>query len=253
MIDIDEHVFYEFSQSIQTALKELSEQISSIDKRILQFAASEEYKNALEWGKYGWAYIDEIPEDKTYYKKVSNEKEADELIIDYLTDNVIEQIKNRISSYLLKSYQKKIYDESIICFYEEKYRSCILLLFSIIDSLIISSQPVSGKDRDLAGKIAWKLNQAKELKHDSIFAYLIFSIDIKALLQIFGRGNDFVGPLPNIINRNWISHGMYPLEVSKEDCIKVLSLLYGICQLKFELNLLAFNKPVSEKEIVNGI
>ncbi len=275
MIDIDEHVFYEFSQSIQTALKELSDsihdatkiisslvdskrfskQISSIDKRILQFAASEEYKNALEWGKYGWAYIEEIPETDIYYKKTLSIKDADELFFSYLTNDIINNIINRIYSFFEKEYQRNVYTEAKMCFDETKYRSCILLLFSLIDSLIISSQVIQADRKEwrkTSGSFAMKLNKLKENNHETIFAYLIFSIDINALFTFCGDGDNFVS-MPAVANRNWISHGMYDKEVSKNDCIKVFVLLFGICQLKYELNLLDFEEPISKTNKIKGI
>ena len=244
-----------FSKTIQTALKKITKQFSSLQKKIKKFAVSEEYKNALDWGKYGWAYIDEIPETDVYYKKVGSVKEADELVFSYLTDDIIGDIINQINSFFEKEYQRNVFEEAKICFGEMKYRSCILLLFSLIDSLIISGQVIRANRnewRKSSGSFAQKLNELKDNKHETIFTYLIFWVDIDALLIFCGDGNNFVS-VPEVANRNWISHGMYDKEVSKKDCIKVFVLLLGICQLKYELNLLDFKEPISKTKKINGI
>lgn len=183
------------------------------------------------WGSKGWTLIPSAPLG-LFYTKPSTKKDCDKIALSYLKSKDI----NELFSYLLNSnvYNKDI-KSSIFCFENKQYKACCLLLFGIIDSCLIEQQKSSSNNNHLlVGNRA--VNSFENKLKDKFDMYdinevfsLVFYFEnlIECLHTYFSFGNNFKNE-PNIINRNYISHGMNKRNVQKKDCIQLFLTLYNI-------------------------
>lgn len=191
------------------------------------------YKTLLSWADYGWGLIDALPKEETYFKSVINSRVADETIEKYLTEDIIE---NLINSIVVNGNNSTKFEEAKKCFSEGKYTSCILILFSIIDAVCINSQKINSKRRKLADKQAQRLLTSEQLQELSISLYFRVAMPLKAIKVLFADGNDFINE-PDLPNRNFLLHGMSNRDVTKIDCIKILSVLENLLDVEELLRL----------------
>lgn len=231
IIDSISNVRTLFSKSYFT---DLSDRISELTKPFTVFFKSLpetliKYYNFKDWADYGWGIIDYVPKDRTYFKKVENVQEADTVMAAELSDEIIADLINDISKTDLHSDR---FDEAIACFNEEKYTACILILFSIIDSFSIQLQEINEKkQRDLAKGFSKNLLQKDAINELSISVYLRVYMPLQAITVLFARGYDFKDE-PDLPNRNFISHGMNQRQVTKIDCVKLLSIISNLADVK---------------------
>lgn len=186
------------------------------------------YKTLLLWADYGWALIDDLPKEETYFISVHNVKEADNLIEQFISEEIINNLIQKIEE---KTNADLYFAEAKNCFYEEKYLSCILILFSMIDGICVNAQLTSSQRRKLADKFAKKILESEELNEISISQYIRSVMPLKAIKVLFADGNDFISEL-DFPNRNFLLHGMSKRKVTKIDCIKVLSVLNNLLEIE---------------------
>ena len=160
-------------------------------------------------------------------------KTADKVIEKYLTDNFIEAFINTIE---IKGNNTSKFEEAKECFFEGKYTSCILILFSLIDAVCINSQCITSKRRNLADRQAKNLLASEHLQEISISLYFRVAMPLRAITVLFADGKDFINE-PDIPNRNFILHGMSNRKITKLDCIKVLSVLGNLLEVEELLKL----------------
>jgi hypothetical protein len=60
---------------------------------------------------------------------------------------------------------------------------------------------------------------------------------IKAIEKLFCCANDFSNEDSELINRNFVSHGMNKREVDKIDCIKLIVIIEGLFHIIEVMNL----------------
>ncbi|MBQ3527538.1 MAG: hypothetical protein IJA52_03185 [Clostridia bacterium] len=215
----------------EKAAPKLEKIISSISVAGLSEDEKQKLKDSYtEWGKYGWSY-----NTTSRYNDFSNFpislEYADEFMGKYCTDEEIINIKTKLSECELNINDL---DEALFCFQQGKYKSCVLILFSLIDNLLIRRNKTFIDKKDKKVKVRLGGSAIKAVKEDSesdfekgiLFSHLIFLNTLTCLSKIFEYGNNFEDQ-PKIINRNFVSHGMYEREVSRIDCFKVWSALYS--------------------------
>lgn len=195
--------------------------------------ALRKYYNFKEWANYGWGIIDYVPKENSYFKTVGNAFEADSIMENELSDKIIADIIQDIKKTDLAS---AAFEEAIECFYNTKYRACILILFSIIDAYSIQLQGISEKKRKLSNSLSKELLQKVEFNDFTLLAYLRVYMPLQAISVLFANGNDFTDE-PDLPNRNFISHGMNKRQVKQIDCIKVLSIISNLADLRNFINL----------------
>lgn len=124
------------------------------------------------------------------------------------------------------------YEEAIADYKDRRYKSCALLLFSLIDAGLIKMQRDEDRNRGRrpTGKTAaknvlehYKGEQLMEDMYISIFKYENL---YACLMKVFEDGKDFKKQ-PDIINRNFLNHGMLTARVRKRDCIQLFLLYYN--------------------------
>lgn len=249
-------------QPLLLALKELRLQIDENAPRILEklnqfyqeisWPASDEAmtQNLIncckKWAQYGWTPIssDAIHE---LYKSPAGKEEADATMQQYCYDNNVNRIFDDLirneddyesgfeASNLLIGFHNDI-EEAIADYREKRYKSCAMLLFSMIDCELISFQKDEDRDRRSrrpSGSIA-SANISKRISKnrniDIIGLHMLFENTFAACAVFFADGKDFIFQ-PDVINRNFLDHGMMTKEVTRQDCLQLFALFINITSL----------------------
>lgn len=185
-------------------------------------------KAVIAWGNYGWTYCSSTPHSELLIFPEPLEC-ADDYMAKYCSDEEIISIKNHLSG---KGFDEKDLEEALFCCQHDKFKSSCLILFGLIDHLLIKRNKTFTKNNKTMRKLgksavaAIEYDSQKDFEKDTLFSYLTFLNIIKCLGTLFEYGDDFQTQ-PVIINRNFISHGMYESEVTKLDCFKVWSALFS--------------------------
>ncbi len=223
--------YLRISKKISEGLLEVGQQIASVFAKIKIPAISEDEKQELcdsfeIWGTYGWTIIPQ-GEIFLYRDPPSSQKEANEIAMSYMNkDEVLKLFEDTME---MDGVKKNDFNEAIIDYKNKQYKSCILILFSLIDAKLIRMQRKdeynkkrpSGKSaiNNIANRIEKETDINKKL-----FLMLSFKNLFACLNVFFANGDDFKKQ-PELANRNFICHGMLNKSVRKRDCIQ-LFLLY---------------------------
>lgn len=209
---------------------ELEELGNSIRKAILSIAPSDEVKERIvksleRWGDFGWCVMDWASID-LYHTTPSSVYEADEMAMKYCTEKEVTVLLESIAT---ETDMPDLFNEAVWCYNNEKFTSCSLLLFSIIDSMMIRLQDkIDNKHRrDLANKMAENL-QESITDHKDFLSFASLLAMINAVKVLFKPGNDFTNESRELINRNFVSHGMNARQVTKIDCIKLFVIINAL-------------------------
>lgn len=189
----------------------------------------EAYQN---WGEYGWTIFPFVKYN-FYNSCPDNLIEADKKVLKECNKHNLSLLFERLNDFEL--INKKDLEESIFCFENKKYKSCAMVLYSIIDAKLIKMQ----KDEDrnprnhmrATGKNA-ALNIKKHIEKENnindTFFLLLSHVNLFSCIDtLFQHGDDFKKE-PELANRNFLDHGMLKKNVRRKDCIKLFLLLYNL-------------------------
>ncbi len=207
-------------------------------KKIILEVASEEYaKNKAEelvdnyekWGNYGWTLNAET--NPTFFGSAPGTlDEANGKMESYCTVDTITRMCNELKE---KGVNGQDIDEVLQCYKEEKYKSCSLLLFALLDHELIGLGYRYDNNKLKNGASAAKAlldDRGEQYKNELLVYYLVLLITIKAIMKLFENKADFTDE-PNFINRHFVSHGMSNRDVTSLDCFRVISALYSFVVL----------------------
>ena len=183
------------------------------------------------WGDYGWSIFPGV-KFKDIVKVPTNKKESDEVMIQYCNDNQMQIIFEETIN--LPGVKKSDYKEAISDYENQNYKSCALLLFSLIESKLIRMQKRSElntkRQRREVGTRAAKILFDKEIKRivaNNKYSLLFRAENIYSCLKVFFKdGNDFKCQ-PDVTNRQFLSHGMFTGRVKKKDCKQLFVFYYN--------------------------
>ncbi|MBR0092474.1 MAG: hypothetical protein IJP92_12325 [Lachnospiraceae bacterium] len=190
-------------------------------------------ENHKKWGEYGWTYPPHIRIDE-FFSAPENKSLADRIVMKYCTDQSIGEVIEKTKEF--RGLRKRDYDEAINCFNNKKYKSCAMIITSMVEARLIRLQKIdkSGKKRRLVGVGAVKVAQMdiEESKRfgGMLFHSLQFNNVFSCLSKFFEDTKDFKIET-KIINRNFLMHGMLTRPVYKRDCIQLLLLYYNLMKL----------------------
>ena len=190
-------------------------------------------KSYIEWGKMGWT---PPPNSNLYiFSESPGDYNSANKIIRSLTNK--EEMKQLFDKLLqLKGINKFDLAESIETFNQRKYKSCALILFTLIDALLIRSQNNGDRNRRglrPTGKRAGKniFERIKEKNDNNMIFLSLRAINLlEALNVLFDSGNDF-RVQPKVINRNFLCHGMLHRRVSRKDCVMLFLFIYNFVSI----------------------
>ena len=221
------------------AANEISKNIRSLLPSIYFTDFSQEKINKIcdsykRWGQYGWTAPPFSP-CNLFYNPPKDKKDADRIALRYCDDYSMDKL---FQIFQRKSKVKKSdINEAIRDFHNKRYKSCALILFSLMDAKLIRLQKKSelknNERRDVGAKAAYRLfkkikdtTNVLEMKF-SAFTYYGLS---ECLSVVFANANDFKVQ-PEVINRNFLMHGMMHRNVYKRDCVQLFLLYYNFIQL----------------------
>lgn len=191
-------------------------------------------KNASAWGELGWSpfpsvgvrFICQIPEEADIADKKMTEL-CDQVIMEELFQKLLNQ----------PGVEKDDCIEAIENFRDQRYKSCSLLLCSLLDSKLIHNNyelniiKETYKRKNVGGTAIKELKNNVENKQCNFnWLVLIYIANLFSCLgKIFSRANDFKEQ-PRVINRNFLLHGMLEREVTHKDCLQLFSLYFNYLQ-----------------------
>jgi hypothetical protein len=174
-------------------------------------------KNYSKWGEFGWSLPPDAP-ISLFLRPPKTKREANSIIYQYIreSESIFTECRKRVD--------KNIIDEAQYNFVNKKYRSCALLLLSEIDGMLIKCQEKNNKK---VGKKAVAEFKKKILSNQALELSLRSVNVISNLNVVFESAENFKRK-PSSLKRNYIMHGMYANKVIKQDCIKLLLIIYNL-------------------------
>lgn len=243
---INEIVNVAIPEAIQKAMAPLNELSESIAKIQAQFQSvfvdihipsfdeewlQERRVSYEKWGEYGWTSIT-WAKLKFFYTVPDTQAEADAKALSCCDE---EQIEGLLTELLEKTEtDKSDLTEAIDDYRSKHYKSCVCILFSLIDGILIRSMKKDKKRRPHGYIAAKKLNErikdAEEFK-GMVFHLLAWAGVLAAINSFFKDGDDFKEQ-PTVLGRNWLAHGMLNRPVTRKDCIQLFLLLDNLFRIK---------------------
>jgi len=216
----------------------VSAELDDIVKKIIIPTISERRKSKLieahkRWGELGWTINPCSGIDTLYDVAPEGKKEADKLALKYCSKEKMEQIFAEIKE--CRRIKNSDFDEATFGFRNKQYKSCALILISLIEAQLIRLQKKSALERDTR-KVGIKAVKAvekrteEELNTQLLFTALFCQNLFSCLKVVFQNGNDF-RIQPEIINRNFLAHGMLTRRVTRKDCVQLFLLYYNVLEL----------------------
>lgn len=226
---------YNFIENLSKIGNKVIELISIIN---VPQISDERKKHLIEsyssWGEYGWTvlpfsaigFFNDCP--KTL-------EEADKIALKELNKENTQRLFNFLRN--TKGVRKSDLEEAIFDFENKKYKSCAMVLYSIIDSKLIRLQ----KDEDrnpknnnrfsgntAANKLRKRIEQETDVE-STLFLLLSHKNLFSCIDKMFEYGDDFKVQ-PALANRHFLDHGMLTKNVRRKDCIKLFLLLYNFSE-----------------------
>ena len=193
---------------------------------------TDEQKNELlechiKWGEIGWTYL---PSSWTNFfdEKPTEIKSANAEMMSYCNKQEMHELFECLKK---SSVKKDDLDAAIYCYENGKYKPCALILFSLIDGKLIRNQGLTAKNRSVGSGAVYRFKQKIESDEKRAFYEILFDVNVFACLISFFKRYDNFKNEPEIINRNFVMHGMTGRAVRKRDCIQLFLLLNNLLLL----------------------
>lgn len=202
---------------------------SNISKALAGAIPSKEKQEQIvvalqQWGNYGWCLIDWASMD-LYRSAPSSVREADELSMEYCSEDAISNLINGLKG---KVDNKTEFEEAVMSYTNQCYTACAMILFAIIDSVMIRLQ----EHKESSKRCDWRMlpgGYAEKLKNNSdeksFLRKASYLAMLNAITRLYEKGNDFTNESTEIINRNFVDHGMNTRKVTQIDCVKLFLII----------------------------
>ena len=215
-----------WSTTIVRLAETASQLIDTIANLNIPSLSEEEKKRLIDshrlWGQYGWTYIPSMP-IKMFYTEPENIKAANKKAIMYCSDSEMNKLFDSLRKWKLNHSDL---DSAIFCYQNKQYKACALLLCGLIDSKLIRLQ--TDKHRPVGAGAVAKLKESYDGSGEKMLAEAMFVYNLLAYLEtLFAGGKGFKAE-PDILNRNYIGHGMNHRAVRKRDCIQLFLALNNL-------------------------
>lgn len=219
-------------------LLSIRERIGELLTNLIISDISEDRKKQLQeahtrWGEYGWS-INPVASNETLFDEIPiSKKEADRAAIRECSKKQLSSLfQITIES---RRCRKADFEEAVSNFQEKRYKSCAHLLVALIESKIIRLQKPSelGNSRRAVGERAVRKAEARvkqSTSEDMLFTLLHIANLLACLSKLFEDGKDFKQQ-PEVINRNFLDHGMLTRKVTRRDCVQLFLMYYNTLEL----------------------
>ena len=235
------------SDKITKIISAYNQQISSILSGINIPRITEKRKQELResyeiWGKWGWSIIP-WAEINLYNEPPNTQEEANKAAMVYCKSDDMKYLFEEIRA--VKGNKIKDFEEAVFNYENKKYKSCAMILFSLLDAKLIRMQKRSTAKRRATGMTA-AINIKKHIESEfdinkKLFLSLSHNNLFACLSAFFDNANDFKVQ-PELANRNFVDHGMYRKNIRKRDCVQLFLLYY---------NFLSFFEIINNKQSSN--
>lgn len=193
-----------------------------------------------KWGDYGWTmapemvfgFFDVAPTDR----KTAN-KEA----LKFCTKQDMAKLFDQLRE--MEGVKLPDLEEAVSDFEQRKYKSCIMIIYSLIDAKLIRLQKKdnrTGKKNSRGEKMRPTgakagenvINRIQNLPQaqQNLLVTLMCTNLLSCMKEVFKPGDDFVRQ-PEEANRHFILHGMLTRPVKRVDCVKAFLLYYNLLSL----------------------
>lgn len=232
------NVLVEWTPTIQHALSAMSNAASALLTAIQQMQLSSYSKEELDdlnsrytaWGKYGWTLYP-LTLDEEFQTVPETLQQADDLALSSYTEESISDLYEEIlrCSNVLKDDFEEAYSE----YSSGKYRVCALILFSLIERCLITTQsldPSMRENRKVSGGGVKNFSRQLNSTHSAnMFIYVwLLETNVLACLEAVYQSSPNFQHEPDLINRHFIEHGMSNRKTTKTECTKLFLLYYNI-------------------------
>jgi len=179
----------------------------------------------LKWGQLGWTWFQDAPMD-FYDNPPMDISDASARVKHLCSMQGMESTFNQLRG---QKMNHEDLESAIFCFRNRQYKACSLMLFGLIDAKLIRVQPKKETRRKVGEKAVLLLRkQYEENKDKMVFYTMLFCSNLFSSLEtIFANGNNFKNE-PDIINRNFVDHGMNRKRIRKRDCIQLFLILNNL-------------------------
>ena len=136
----------------------------------------------------------------------------------------------------LSAVKKSDFEDAVFCFKTKRFRPCAMLLFSLLDAKFIRMQKNEDRNRrnnmrPSGSKAANNIkNRLAPEMEDSFYIALSYLNLFRCIETVFEQGDDFKKQ-PDIINRNFLDHGMFTRKVKRMDCVQLFLLYYNFVKM----------------------
>ena len=209
-----------------TIISSISNAVDELGNAVINAGCNEDYVKAYKkWGRFGWSFNVSINK-KFFLSAPDSLQEADTLMQQYCNDEEIFRIMEELKS---ADINQKDLEEAYFTYTNHKYKSSVMLLFSLLDQQLINRNFFNeeGHLKTGAGVIGELKKSKKVHRENTHLHYLQFTLIIYCLIALFQSNKNFEKE-PSIINRNFLIHGMSKNDINKTDCMKVWSALYSL-------------------------
>lgn len=239
-----------FSETVVPVIESLNETISHTVEFITQSLRGTEKqqfateRNAVhEWAHYGWTFP--LEEDIDFFLSVPASKaDADNQMNRFCSTDSLQRLWSITRG--LPNCKKDDFGEAVFAFNNEKYKSCALLIFALIDAQLIHFQKEIHDVNNIKvgkGAITYFENryQIDNVVDIPFLPNLSFFNVLDCLNEIYRGYPNFTGS-PPIINRHFVAHGMATKPVCKKDCIQLFYLYFNLLDLLTPQSYSAFDE-----------
>lgn len=242
------------SETLGSIAVSIGEMFQSINVPSISDERKEEIRSAYKtWGSYGWTTMPDLPL-YGFSECPIDIREANNLALSYCKKRDIEALFDSLRD--IKIVKTTDLEEAIFDFQHGRYKSCALILFSLIDAKLIRLQP---RDKNPKGKYRAVGKNAAEIVMNNIkneqdlerrFLLLLDYENLFACLNtVFAKGEDF-RKQPIVINRNFLAHGMMTRKVIRKDCVQLFLLYYNLLMF---LEATTISKKMDKREYSSGM
>lgn len=218
-------VFTELNNVFSGIREQIRDSLTEFKNLLPEFDWDDWDEGVKHWGECGWTMIPNAPIG-LFKTKISDESERDKIALQYLRKKDMDDLFKELQKMRLNHSDL---NEAIYCYNNRCYKTCAMILCSIIDGIIYKRQPVKkGNRRKGDRKFFEKIKESglkKELLQQSIFLLQIDNL-IAYLNKLFENGKDFQLDT-NVLNRNFLLHGMSKKRVRQKDCKQLFLAVYN--------------------------
>lgn len=186
-------------------------------------------ENSIRWGKYGWTLA---PHQD--FSPFNFFPKTQEIADNYMTENIkVNEIESLFKKLLkIPNINQNDLLEAIANYRDARYKSSIMMLFSMMDGEIIKIQdPYKNRKTGKRGFSLINQNYEKELEaKQAFFTKLHLTNTTAAINTMYAKGRNFKEQ-PNVANRNFVHHGMLERELNKKDAIQIFLLTYNVLHI----------------------